>query len=498
MTRLTDQQVELLARELAERLGRGTSPVSPAGSPYTGGGGGYDPAPLPVHPVTSLPVGGDGVFETLDLCVAAARRAFNELQGMTLGKREEIIAAYRAAMRQQGADLARQAWQETGLGRYEDKVIKNRLVTDKTPGTEALKPDATSGDHGLTLTEWAPFGVIGAITPTTNPTSTIICNTIGMVAAGNAVVFNAHPSARRCSLATVRALNAAAVAVGGPPNLVTAVGLPTIETATALMHHKGINLLVVTGGPGVVKAAMQSGKRAVCAGPGNPPAVVDETADLGKAGRDIVTGAGFDNNVICVDEKQCFVTAPAGDKLLEAMRAAGAYIASQTEMRRLEKHIFSEIRGPRTHGTINKDFVGKNPEVILATIGVKVGPEVRLVVADVQEDHPLVWSEQLMPVLPVVRVADVRRAIDLAKESEHGFGHSASMHSRDIDALSRMARVINTSIFVKNAPIVAGLGAGGEGFTSFTIASPTGEGLTTARSFSRQRRCVMVDHFRIV
>ena len=451
-----------------------------------------------MRPAAPLPIGGDGVFETVDQCVDAARRAFGELQQMSLSKREEVIAAYRAAMRQQGADLARQAWQETGLGRYEDKVVKNRLVTDKTPGTEALAPVATSGDHGLTLTEWAPFGVIGAITPTTNPTSTIICNTIGMVAAGNAVVFNAHPGARRCSLATVRALNAAAVGVGGPPNLVTAVAQPTIESAAGVMKHKGINLLVVNGGPGVVKAAMQSGKRAVCAGPGNPPSVVDETADLQKAGRDLGHGAGFDNNVICVDEKQAFVVAAAADKLLEAMRAGGAYIASQTEMRRLEKHIFSEIRGPRTHGVINKDLVGKNPEVILALIGVKVGPEVRLVVADVPEDHPLVWSEQLMPVLPVVRVPDVRRGIALAKESEHGFGHSASMHSRDIDALSRMARDINTSIFVKNAPIVAGLGAGGEGYTSFTIASPTGEGLTTARSFSRQRRCVMADHFRIV
>ena len=498
MTRLTDQQIDLIARELAGRLGRGTSPVPPAGSPFTPSGGAAAPMQGTIYAAAPLPVGGDGVFETLDQCVAAARRAFTELQGMSLSKREEIIAAYRAAMRLQGADLARQAWQETGLGRAEDKVIKNRLVTDKTPGTEALKPDATSGDHGLTLTEWAPFGVIGAITPTTNPTSTIICNTIGMIAAGNAVVFNAHPSARRCSLATVRALNAAAASAGGPPNLVTAVAMPTIETATALMHHKGINLLVVTGGPGVVKAAMQSGKRAVCAGPGNPPAVVDETADLAKAGRDLVTGAGFDNNVICVDEKQCFVTAPAADQLLQAMRAGGAYIAAQAEMRRLEKHIFTEIRGPRTHGVINKDYVGKNPEVILAAIGVKVGPEIRLIAAEVPEDHPLVWSEQLMPVLPVVRVADVNRAIALAKESEHGFGHSASMHSRDIDALSRMARQINTSIFVKNAPIVAGLGAGGEGYTSFTIASPTGEGLTTARSFSRQRRCVMVDHFRIV
>jgi acyl-CoA reductase-like NAD-dependent aldehyde dehydrogenase len=299
-------------------------------------------------------------------------------------------------------------------------------------------------------------------------------------------------------MATVRLLNQAITSVGGPANLVTAVAEPTIESATALMHHKGINLLVVTGGPGVVKAAMKSGKRSVSAGPGNPPVVVDESADLTKAGRDIVYGASFDNNIICVDEKQVFVVASAADRLLGEMRASGAHLVDSSELRRLEKVIFDEIRGPRTHGTINKKWVGKNADVILAEIGVRVGPEVRLIIADLPEDHPLVWSEQLMPVLPIVRVPNVNHAIDVAKESEHGFGHSASMHSRNIDNLSRMARTINTSIFVKNGPIVAGLGAGGEGHTSFTIASPTGEGLTTAVSFSRRRRCVMVDHFRIV
>jgi acyl-CoA reductase-like NAD-dependent aldehyde dehydrogenase len=346
--------------------------------------------------------------------------------------------------------------------------------------------------------EWAPFGVIGAITPTTNPTSTIICNTLGMVAAGNSVVFNVHPGAVACSLATIGLINRAVAAVGGPQNLVTAVASPTIASATELMHHRGIDLLVVTGGPGVVKAAMKSGKRAVCAGPGNPPTVVDETADLAQAARDIVYGASFDNNVICVDEKQAFVVAAAADELIKEMRASGAYLVDQAQLRRLEREIFTENRGPRTHSVINKDLVGRNAAVILDRIGVRADDSTRLVIADVPEDHPLVWSEQLMPVLPVVRVPNVDRAIDLAKESEHGFGHSASMHSRDIDALSRMARVINTSIFVKNAPIVAGLAAGGEGYTSFTIASPTGEGLTYPVSFSRRRRCVMVDHFRIV
>ncbi len=482
MAGLTNEQVDLIARQLAGRLG----------------GGGAVTEPATAAPRTVFVTSNEGVYATVDECVAAARQAFLDLQDLSLAKRTEIIAAFRSTMLREAEDLARQAREETGMGRFEHKVIKNRLVAEKTPGTEILQPRTTTGDNGLTLMEWAPFGVIGAITPTTNPTSTIICNAIGMIAAGNSVVFNVHPGAVLCSMNTVRHLNAASISVGGPANLVTAVAGPTIASATELMHHDGINLLVVTGGPGVVKAAMKSGKRAVSAGPGNPPVVVDDTADLQKAGRDIVHGAGFDNNVICVDEKEVFVTAGSGKKLLESMRASGAYVLSDTELRRLEPLIFDEIRGPRTHGVINKKWVGKNADVILSQIGIQAGPEVTLVVADVPEDHPLVWSEQLMPVLPVVKVSHVARGINLAREAEYGFGHSASMHSHDIEQLSRMARVINTSIFVKNGPIVAGLGAGGEGYTSFTIASPTGEGLTTPLSFSRQRRCVMVDHFRIV
>ena len=496
MRRLTDQQVELIARELAAKVGTGMSCA------VTDPGGAREGPPGVSAARVGVPLAtlgsGEGVFDTVDACVDAATEAFVNLGSASLSKRDEIIAAIRATMRVHGDELAKLAWGETGLGRYEDKILKNKLVTEKTPGTEALRPETTTGDNGLTLMEWAPFGVIGAITPTTNPTSTIICNSIGMLAAGNSVVFNVHPGAVRCSMATVRVINRAIVGAGGPANLVTAVGKPTIESATELMHHKGINLLVVTGGPGVVQAAMKSGKRSVSAGPGNPPVVVDETADIAKAGRDIVFGAGFDNNIICVDEKEVFVVASVADELIASMKANGAYLVGQAEMARLEKEIFAENRGPRTHGVINKDLVGKNAGEILGRIGVTAGPEVRLIIADVPEDHPLVWTEQLMPVLPIVRVPDVDRAIALAREAEHGFGHSASMHSRNIEALSRMARVINTSIFVKNGPIVAGLGTGGEGHTSFTIASPTGEGLTYPVSFSRRRRCVMVDHFRIV
>lgn len=482
MSSLTDQRVDEIARRVLQQLAgqAASSPESPA------------PKPVAAEPATP------GVFTTLDDAVKAAGAAFRMLDTMTLATRAKIIASIRESMLTHAESLARETHEETGLGRWQDKVVKNRLVATKTPGTEELVPVATTGDNGLTLMERAPFGVIGAITPVTNATSTIICNTIGMVAAGNAVVFNVHPSAKRVSTRNVALINEAIMRAGGPPNLVTTLTEPTIESAQALMKHPGIRLIVVTGGPGVVKVAMQSGKRAICAGPGNPPVVVDETADLDKAGRDIVRGASFDNNVICIDEKETFVVESVADDLLKSMSRHGAVLLNDAQAKQLSNAIFEHRHGPRQPGGMKKEFIGKNAGVILASIGMSVGDDVRLAVMDVSMDDPLVWTEQLMPVMPVVRVKNVDEAIDAAVLVEGGRRHTAVMHSRNIDKLSRMARVMNCSIFVKNGPAHAGLGEGGEGYSSFSIASPTGEGLTGPRSFSRERRCVLVDHFRIV
>jgi len=478
---LSDQQVDAIAQQVLQRMSGGGAP--PARERAEAGSTG------PKHL---------GAFRELDAAVAAARAAFEALDKLTLAKRDDIIANIRKWSLKESESLAFAAHQETGFGRYEDKIIKNRLVANKTPGTEVLQAEVKTGDGGLSLFERAPFGVIGSITPSTNPTSTIINNTISMVAAGNAVVFNVHPSAKECSIRTVDVINRAIVEVGGPENLVVTMAEPTQESAQALMVHKGIRIVVVTGGAGVVEAAMKSGKRAICAGPGNPPIVVDETADLEQAGRDVVLGASFDNNVICTDEKETFAVAGITDKLLAVMRTNGAAILTASQTKQLENLIFTENRGPRKAAKINRELIGKNAGVILQKIGMNVPADLRLGVIDVGIDHPLVWTEQMMPIMPVVRVANADEAIDRAVEAEGKRGHTAVMHSKNITNLSRMARLINCSIFVKNAPCYAGLGQGGEGSTSFTIASPTGEGMTDARTFSRLRRCVMYDHFRIV
>ncbi len=441
---------------------------------------------------------GDGIHPTIEAAVTAARGAFLTYREMGLETRKTIVQGMRAAMLREGERLAYMAAEETGIGRAEDKVVKNRLVTTKTPGPEDLEPQVVTGDAGMMITEYAPYGVIGSITPTTNPTSTIINNSIAMISAGNAVVFNVHPNASLVSVENIKLLNRAIVASGGPEDLITAIPNPTLESARDVMHHPDIRVLLVTGGPGVVKEALKTNKKAITAGPGNPPAVVDQTADVEAAGRDIVRGASFDNNVICTDEKTTIVVESVADRLVQAMAANGAYRLKEHELKRLERVIFKEMGPPNKPGMVNPELIGKSASRILSEIGITVDDGVRLAVAEVSREHSLVWTEQMMPVMPVVRVQSVDDAIDLAVKSEHGFRHTASIHSTNVDTITRMARAMNCSIFVANGPNFSGLGEGGEGFTSFSIASPTGEGLSRPRHFARARRVTVVGALRIV
>lgn len=487
---IDERRIHSIVERVLAELNHGTpAPAPPAESTSVR---------APIKTSAGVPAGQDGIFADADTAIAAAEQAFRALDAMSLEVRGRLIEAMRQAARENAETLAQAAWRETGMGRPEDKTKKNLLVANKTPGVEDLRPIAWTGDRGLTLVERAPYGVIGAITPSTNPTSTIICNSIGMIAAGNSVVFNAHPGAKECSALTVQVLNRAIVSAGGPPNLLTAPREPTIESAQRMMKHPGIRLLVVTGGPAVVKVAMNSGKKAICAGPGNPPVVVDETADIDEAAKGIVTGAAFDNNVVCVLEKEIVAVASIADQLKTALKAHGAYEITSWQMKRLEDLIFQEIREPPEESVINKAWVGRDAKAILKQIGISVGDEVRLVLVEVGRDHPLLWTEQLMPVIPLVRAKDADEAIDMAIAFEGGRRHTAVMYSKHLDHLSRMAREVNCSIFVKNGPSLAGLGFGGEGYSSFSIASPTGEGLTSAKDFTRVRRCTLVDSFRIV
>ncbi|MGH2536748.1 MAG: aldehyde dehydrogenase, partial [Candidatus Promineifilaceae bacterium] len=434
---LDDNQIQAIVARVMREIGRpeGAPPEAGRHNPNEGGNGagrraGYSAPPAQAQGTQS------GVFTTLDEAVAAAGDAFGRLNRLPLDIRQDMVAHMRQAGREYAAVLAEMAVSETGMGRVEDKILKNILNADKTQGTEALATEAWSGDGGLTIAEYAPYGVIGALTPSTNPTSTIICNAIAMVAAGNAAVFNAHPSAKGCSNKTVEVLNQAIQQAGGPANLLACVAEPTLESATALMGHAGVRLLVVTGGIGVVRAAMKSGKRAVCAGPGNPPVVVDETADIEQAGRDVVRGGSFDNNIVCTTEKETFAVDAICDRLLEAMQRHGALKINSWQFERLWQAVTVKSRGPGKPADMNKAFIGKNAAVLLKEVGISAGPEVRQIVVEVEREHPAVWSEQMMPIMPVVRVASADEGIDLAVAAEHGFHHTAVMHSKNLDNLS--------------------------------------------------------------
>ena len=434
-----------------------------------------------------------GVFDTMTEALEAVSKAYKQFRGYSVAQREKMISRIRELPLEEAENLAVLGVEETGMGRVADKIIKHQLVANKTPGTEDLKPSVMTGDDGLTLIEPAPFGVIGSITPSTNPSETVICNSMGMIAGGNAVVFNPHPNACKTANYAVDLVNRAILEAGGPENLVVSVKKPTRESSNEMMASPIVRMLVATGGPGVVKALLSSGKKAIGAGAGNPPVIVDDTADIEKAGADIVAGASFDNNLPCIAEKECFVFRNVADELIASMHKNGAYLIKGAEIDKLVKLCLIEKNGKYS---INKDWVGKDASLFLKAIGIDADP--RLIICEVPNEHPFVQVEMMMPVLGIVRVKDIDEAIELAVAAEHGNRHSAHIHSKNIDNLTNFAKAVETTIFVKNAPSYAGIGAGGEGYTTFTIAGPTGEGLTAAHSFCRQRRCVMVDNLHIV
>ena len=485
---LTEREIRTIVDRITAELDRGgRAAPSPAAAVRAA-------APPPSSSPSAPRSGFMGIFDTVDEAVAAAHSAQREIR--TLELRDRIIANQRKRLGEAAAALAEQAVAETRLGNVRSKTLKNRLVIDRTPGTEDLHPEILSGDHGLTLTELAPWGVIGAVTPSTNPAATIINNGISMIASGNAVVFGAHPLAKNVTNRAIHVMNAASAEVGGPETLLTTVAEPSIEAAQAIFHHRGVDLLVVTGGGGVVRAAQESDKRVIAAGPGNPPVVVDRTADLAQAARDIVAGASFDNNIVCTCEKEILAEEAIADELLVELQRNHAVLLSADEAEALARAILTGYPGPEAR--MNKDFVGKDPVILAGLIGKPVPETTRLLVAETGKDHPFAVLELLTPVIPLIRCPDVDTAIDWAVELEHGFKHTACMHSKNLDALHRMAVAMNCSIFVKNGPNLAGLGFGGEGPTAMTISTPTGEGPTSARTFVRRRRCVLVDYFRIV
>lgn len=444
-------------------------------------------APANVKPTA----GAHGIFATPGEAIDAAHQAFLRYQQCPLKMRSAIISALRSELAPHLATLAQESATETGMGNKEDKLLKNRAALENTPGIEDLTTTALTGDGGMVLFEYSPFGVIGSVAPSTNPTETIINNSISMLAAGNAIYFSPHPGAKNVSLKLIGMIEDIAFRATGIRNLAVTVGEPTFEATQVMMAHPKIALLAITGGPGIVMMGLKSGKKVIGAGAGNPPCIVDETADLVKAAEDIINGASFDYNLPCIAEKSLIVVDSVADKLQQQMQAFNAYRVTGSDIDKLRAVCVID-------GVANKKLVGKCPATLLRAAGLTIPAKApRLLIAEVQGDDPLVTCEQLMPVLPVVRVKDFDAALALAINVEDGLHHTAVMHSQNVSRLNLAARTLQTSIFVKNGPSYAGIGVGGEGFTTFTIATPTGEGTTSARTFARSRRCVLTTGFSI-
>ncbi len=429
-----------------------------------------------------------GVFADMNTAIAKAKEAQKVVRLMSMDQREKIISNIRIKIKENAETFARMGVNETGMGNVGDKILKHLLVAEKTPGTEDITTVAWSGDRGLTLVERGPFGVIGAITPCTNPSETVLCNTMGMLAGGNTVVFNPHPAAIKTSIFAVNLLNEASLEAGGPDNIACTVEKPTLDSSSIMMKHKDIPLLVATGGPGVVTAVLSSGKRGIGAGAGNPPALVDETADIRKAAEDIVNGCTFDNNLPCIAEKEVVAVDAICDELMKYMiEEQGCYLASKEVQDKLVKTVLTE------KGALNRKCVGRSAKALLAMVGVDVPDNIRCIIFEGPKEHPLIAEELMMPILGIVRAADFADAVEKAVWLEHGNRHSAHIHSKNVDRITEYARAMDTAILVKNGPSYAALGFGGEGFPTFTIASRTGEGLTSAATFTKSRRCTMSD-----
>jgi len=440
-----------------------------------------------------------GLFNDPHDAVAAAKQAFEELSLRTIAERKQMLTLIRRIVIDQAVELGTMELSETKIGRLDHKIDKLRNVGFNAPGVEFLRSEVFSGDHGLTVIEFAPFGVIGAISPVTHSLPTIANNAINMIASGNTLVVNPHPSGKRVAAEGVKRFNQAIHQEFGIDNLICLMVEPTLETADVIFKHPDVALLVVTGGPGVAKAALAQKKRAIVAGPGNPPVVVDETADLDRAARSIITGGGYDNNLLCIGEKEVFVVESVFEPMMQAMERAGAARLNAAEVDLITaKGIVSTGEGNDKHDVPSRDFLGKDPRVLAAGIGKNVPDKTELLFGETDESNPFVPVEQMMPFVPFVRVRNVDEGIAKAKYYEHGFRHTAIIHSNNVVNMTKMGKELDVTIFVKNGPCTAGLGGGGEGYPSFSIAGPTGEGITTPLTFTRQRRCVLVDSLYIL
>ncbi|MEX0326569.1 MAG: aldehyde dehydrogenase [Puniceicoccaceae bacterium] len=454
-----------------------------------------------VTPTIQSRPGRHGVFDDAASAAKAAHGGFEQLKEKGWAGRAKVVEIVKQMCADNAVRWGTVEFEETKIGRLDHKIEKLQGIRNVL-GTEYLVPHGMSGDAGITMDESAPWGVIGAITPVTHSVPTIAGNIVNMVAAGNSVVINPHPGGAACAAMAVHEFNEAIKAELGISNLICTVEKPTLDSFNELCAAPEVALLCITGGPAVVDAAMKTGKRAICAGPGNPPVVVDDckALDMNKVARDIILGGGYDNNLLCIGEKQVFASGDCYKALIDSMQRAGAVLLNKTQLEAIKKEVFDikDGGGGCSHAVLNRAYVGADASKLAALAGLNIDPKTEMLIAETDENDLFVVEEQMMPLLPIVRAPNFDAAVQMAKASEHGYKHSAMIHTMNVSRMTTMGREMDTTIFVKNGPCVAGLGLGGEGYISFSIATTTGEGITTPRTFTRFRRCTLVDQLNII
>ncbi|MCR9116751.1 MAG: aldehyde dehydrogenase, partial [bacterium] len=355
--------------------------------------------PPPIN--TQSFAGRNGIFTDANEAVAAAREAYEQLSERSLEDRRRIIGHIRRISIDQCVELGTMEMNETKIGRLEHKIEKLKTLGELSPGVEFMKSECFSGDQGLAVIEHAPFGVIAAITPVTHSLPTITGNAVSMIAAGNTLVVNPHPSGKKVAAEGVRRFNEAIAADVGIDNLICVIAEPTLESADTIFNHRDVSLICVTGGPAVGRAAMKAGKRAVVAGPGNPPVVVDETADLDRAAKAMIQGAAYDNNLLCIAEKEVFVVDSVFDAMMDAMERAGAVRLNSREIDQLTAVAITQVgEGEHRHDVAAKEYLGKDAAVLAQAAGKTISPDVELIFGETDESNPFVPVEQMMPFLP--------------------------------------------------------------------------------------------------
>lgn len=439
----------------------------------------------------------NGVFDDVNKAVEAAENAQKIWIKTPKTTKAKVIEALRQAMHENATEFARQALAETGMGRLEDKIAKHHNAADATPGLEDLETRSWMGDRGTVVEQLAPYGVIAGITPSTHPIPVLLNSIIIMIAPGNSVVFSVHPSAKNVSAYAMDIFNKTIQNNGGPANLVSMIREPSLENVDKLFHHKKISMIAATGGPAMVKAAFAVGKKVVAAGPGNPPVLVDSTACLQSAAKHIIDGASFDNNILCIAEKETFVVESVFDDFMKAMEGQGAIRLNASQIEILTEKALRKDEQGTIFGRI--EYIGKNANVLAQACGMNITDDVRLLFGEVPTDHPFVVAEQMMPFMPVVKVGTIEEGISQSVKAEHRFGHTAMIHSNNFDNITAFTQAVDTDIVIVNGPCVAGNGPNAaEGYFSHTIASPTGEGVCTARDFARVRRLAVYKALQIV